>query len=226
MKKAGVFYGVVLLLTLVFLSLGSTFAYFSATSMTGNENPVSTGSKLFSLSLAVNPLYPDPNNGPYTIIPMKDGLSLRAYDGYNNNPCIDKNNAVVCYIYEILVSDIDPDIKYLTGSLNITTSNISNLSYRVFDSEHFPLSLGTDEELNDIYINHITSGEDYGFGESFDVEGRNNLTLYLMIWLSDNGMAQNSTDIGTFSGDVTFSAGQGEGITGNISSAINGNYVG
>ena len=46
-----------------------------------------------------------------------------------------------------------------------------------------------------------------------------------MIWLTDTGISQNDTDIGTFSGSVTVYAGTGGKITGKISSLIEGKYA-
>ena len=63
-------------------------------------------------------------------------------------------------------------------------------------------------------------------GTSFSVKDKEELKLYLMIWLSDNGVSQNATDIGTFLGNVTFFAGSGGKIAGKISAAITGNYTG
>lgn len=80
------------------------------------------------------------------MIPMKDELSEKAYTGYNNNPCIDKNGATVCYLYEIRVYDYNNNQEYVSASLNIKTSNITNLSFRVFDEEGNSIIITEDED--------------------------------------------------------------------------------
>lgn len=225
MNKFKNFYTITIILTLIVLSFGATYAYLSATATT-KDNPITTESASYSLNLSVTPKYPNPQNGPYTLIPMKDELSDKGYIGYNNNPCIDKNNATVCYAYEIKVYDYNAELEYLSGSINIETSNIASLSYRIYDENNNPVTLFLDEDENPIYYNSIISKEELTLGDSFNVKNKASLTLTLLIWLSDTGVNQNATDIGTFNGNVTFYAGKGGMITGKISSLINGNYEG
>lgn len=225
MKKAKVFYTIIIILTFIVLSIGSTYAYFTATIAT-EDDFMETGSAQYSLKLSVMPKYPDPELGPYTLIPMKNELSELGYVGYNEVPCIDKNNAVVCYAYEIIVSEYSQELEYLSGSINIKTSNIANLSYRLYDENDIPLAIGEDEDGDLIYYDTIISEEEMTLGDSFYVKEQDQLVLTLMIWLSDTGEEQNETDIGTFNGNVTFYAGKGGQITGKISSIINGSYGG
>lgn len=228
-KKAHIFYSTTLLLTFIVMSVGSTYAYFAA-SVSSKENPIATSSAKFSLNLSVFPKYPVVENGPYTIIPMKDDLTLKAYKGYeisenNYTPCIDKNNSAVCYIYEIKIFEFSKGIEYVSGSITVKTENINNLKYRLFDDNNNPIILKTDEEGNDIYIDSLPSEEEKNLGIAHDVKNKTETTLYLMIWLSDTGKSQNDTDIGTFTGNVTFSAGKGGQISGTISSIIEGTYT-
>lgn len=151
MNKSKVFYTVLIILTIAISIIGATYAYF-ASSMKTEDNSISTASANYSLNLSVTPKYPNPEKGVLTLIPMKDELSEKAYIGYNNEPCIDKNNAAVCYIYEIVVSDYNVELDYLSGSINIETSNITNLSYRLYDENDNKMILETDTEDNEIYI--------------------------------------------------------------------------
>ena len=225
MKSSKIFYTVTIVASLIVMILGSSFAYFAATVKTEDEETIAKSAD-YSLNLSVTPLEPAPENGPYTLIPMKDELSEKAFVGYNNVPCVDKNDAVVCYIYEIIVNEYNTNLEYLSGSLNITTSNISSLSYRLYDENNNPLAIDTDEEGNDIYYNMIISEEEMPLGDAFYTKDTDHLTLKLMIWLTDTGISQNETDIGSFDGSVTFYAGKGGKITGKISSLIEGNFVG
>jgi len=221
---ARTFYTVTIVLTLIVLSLGSTFAYFAANASSGDKSVVTSAAK-FSLNLSVFPKYPNPETGPYTIIPMKDELSEKGYIGYNETPCIDKNNAAVCYVYEIKVYDFSEGIEFVSGSVNVKTENISSLSYRVFDENNNPISIKTDEEDNPIYYDSLPSETEKSLGDSHDVKNKTETTMYLMIWLSDTGISQNKTDVGTFVGNITFYAGKGGKITGKISSVIEGTYT-
>lgn len=225
MNKSKIIYTILICTTIVIIVIGSTYAYI-ASSATTDKNSINTSSASLSLNLAVAPKYPDPNNGVKTLIPMKDELSEKAYTGYNNTPCIDKNNAAVCYIYEIKIYDYNSNLDYVTGMINLEMGNIVNLSYRLFDENGKALEIDKDESNNSIYYKKVIPTEDMPLGTSFSVKDKEELKLYLMIWLSDNGVSQNATDIGTFLGNVTFFAGSGGKITGKISSAITGNYTG
>lgn len=228
MKKSKIIYTILICINIVILTIGSTYAYF-ATTATTDKNSINTSSTNLSLNLEVTPVYPNPNDGVKTLIPMKDSLSEIAYTGGDNKtPCIDKNNAAVCYIYEIKIYDYNSNLDYVTGMINLETENIANLSYRLFDKKENgnSLEIDKDESDNSIYYKKIIPNEDMSLGTSFSVKDKEELKLYLMIWLSDNGESQNKTDIGTFTGNVTFFAGSGGKITGKISSAITGNYMG
>lgn len=225
MKQAKIFYTATIVLTLIVMCLGSTFAYF-ASSATTDKNTKLAEAANYSLNLSVTPKYPDPQNGPYTIIPMKDVLSDKGYIGYDNVPCIDKNGAPVCYVYEIIAYGYNDEIEYLSGSITVETDNINSLSYRIFDENNQPIAITEDEEENPIYYQNAISGQEMTIGNAFDVKDKEQITLNLMIWLTDTGVPQNETDIGTFKGHITIYVGMGGQITGKISSAIEGSYVG
>lgn len=225
MNKAKAFYTVTIVLTLIVMSIGSTYAYFAASVKTQDNEDIARSAN-YSINLSVMPKYPNPENGPYKLIPMKNELWEKGYNGYDNTPCIDKNGATVCYIYEIVVYEYSSDLEFVSGSLNITTSNISNLSYRLFDDQNNELAIDEDETQNPIYYNSVASGVELPLGDAIYVKGKEQVTLYLMIWLTDTLKPQNETDIGTFSGSVTFYAGKGGQIAGIISSAIEGAYEG
>lgn len=222
MKKFKYFYTITLILTLVVMSFGASYAYFAAR-ITSEEKAVKAGSKSFSLNLSVLPKYPSIDEPQYTIIPMKDNLAKKAYE----NKCIDKNKAGACLAYDIKVFEYSDDLEYVTGSINITTSNVTNLSYMILDEEGNVLTLREDEEKNKIEHDKIISETEMTLGEdSFYIKDKTELNLVLLIWLSDTGEKQNEIDIGTFYGSVTFKAGKGGQITGNISSSILGTYTG
>lgn len=223
-KASEIFYTATLILTFIVMSIGSTYAYFAANTST-EEGEMETSSAKFSLNLSVLPKYPNPEEGLKTIIPMKDELSEKGYIGYNETPCIDKSASAVCYVYEIKAYDFSEGIEYVSGSFNLKTENISNLSYRLYDEENNPIPLSVDEENNPIYYDRAPSEVEKTLGDSHDVRNKSKITLYLMVWLSDTGVSQNQTDIGTFTGTITFYAGKGGMITGKISSVIEGNYT-
>ncbi len=220
MNKKKMIYTILICINIVILSIGSTYAYISA-SVSSKKDDIQTSSGNFSINLDITPIAPLNNN---TMIPMKDDLSEKAYYGYNNNSCIDKNGATVCYLYEIRVYDYNKNQEFVSASLNIETSNITNLSFRIFDEEGNNIIITKDEE--NPYIKKIESGIDTEIGSGFDVKNKEELRLKLMIWLTDTGISQNDTDIGTFSGSVTVYAGQGGKVTGKISSIIEGKYEG
>lgn len=215
MKKNEKVYSFILIVTLIIMTFGSTYAYFAASS-TSNNNQITSGSGNYSISLSVMPKF----HG-YKLIPLKDELTDKALQ----NNCKDKNNSGACYVYTIRVYDYDENTDFISLTMNIKTEDISNLSYMAFDEDNNPVALYKDENENDVYKNKITSNEEMSLGD-YEVRGKSEYISTVMIWLSDTGVSQNKTDLGTFTGNITVSAGKGGKITGKISSAISGSYSG
>ena len=215
MKNTEKIYGIIMVLTLIVMSLGSTYAYYAAT-INSQNNEITSGSKAYSISLSVLPKYTG-----HKLIPLKDELIDKAIE----NECIDKNGQGACYAYTIRVYDYDEETEFISLSLNIETNGVTNLSYMSLDEDNNKTVIKNEENEDPIIINRITSGEEMEIGD-FNVKGKSEYTLTLLIWLTDIRVSQNNEDLGTFNGNITVYAGKGGQITGNISSAISGAYVG
>ncbi len=100
-KKIG--YTIALVLLLIIIVVGATYAYFSATAK--SDNDIKGGTLDVSLGLSVKKISATGSKSE-NLIPIYDGtisgyasqLETAAQSKYN---CIDKNDYTVCQIYEI-----------------------------------------------------------------------------------------------------------------------------
>ena len=209
------FYILIAIFILFLTTMGSTYAYWVATAKS-TENSINTASKKLNLTMNIDPLYT--NNH---IIPMDD---IDAIKGLENN-CKDSKNRGSCYAYTINLSEYEENQKLLTGTMDVTTNNISNLSYMLL--EQTPNS----DEKTCIVINEenycvieeptsIKDGKNLPLGGNISVLNKSNLKLILVFWLTNLNESQNTYDIGEFNATVTFSLGTGGEIKGTINSSI------
>lgn len=104
-KKIG--YTIALVLLLIIIVVGATYAYFSATAK--SDNDIKGGTLDVSLGLSVKKISATGSKSE-NLIPIYDGtisgyasqLETAAQSKYN---CIDKNDYTVCQIYEITISN-------------------------------------------------------------------------------------------------------------------------
>lgn len=185
-KGNGIFLGIVSVATLIVAIIGATFAYFSA-STTSNNGAVGATAYEYSLSLSVNPIYPE---GASALIPMdadapvlmdvdKDGEieEGEVYDGTNNTnllyalneaqkKCIDDHGLQVCALYEVIIENTAVNAITLNGKL-LTTKNeaaekegrtpFKNLKYQALDGDHETFTLETVGAAKQ--IDTLTTGE-------------------------------------------------------------------
>ena len=104
-KKIG--YTIALVILLIIIVVGATYAYFSATAK--SDNDIKGGTLDVSLGLSVKKVSATGSKSE-NLIPIYDGtisgyasqLETAAQSKYN---CIDKNDYTVCQIYEITISN-------------------------------------------------------------------------------------------------------------------------
>ena len=118
----GIFYGVIGVATLIVAIIGATFAYFTATTasgqyLTGTAATASLEVKVQRLTgYSAGEGAESAAAAKYVMVPQLDkGLSqaVRGSNVTENTPCIDANGSLVCSIYKILVHSIKSDAKYL-----------------------------------------------------------------------------------------------------------------
>ena len=214
-KEYKLLYLVAIIAVITISLLGSTYAYLTATTIS-IENDVNTSSTSYSISMDITPIY-----SGFSMIPMNDEYALKGI----NNKCKDKFDRGVCQAYSIRVYDYAENLDYVSGYMDVETDNISNLSYMVFGpSDTF------DEEKcinieNKYYCKSIEQtptgeGQNLSLGDSYNVEGKKDTNIVLLIWLTNLNKSQNNEDIGNFNTTVTMQAGNGGEIKGTIASAL------
>ena len=112
-------YFFVVMLTIVVMVTGTTYAYWTATTQSTNT-AVNTGSTIYSISMDITPIY----HG-FSLIPMNNELALKGLQ----NECHDKYGRGACLAYKIRVYDYAEGLNYVSGTMDINTVGMENLSY-------------------------------------------------------------------------------------------------
>ena len=239
-KGRGIFLGVVSVATLIVAIIGATFAWFSA-SVGSGENDVNLTAYQFDADLTVERVFPTAENASKKIIPFVPDKVLR--EGLENetnnmnyalneatNKCVDSSGYLVCSLYKITVTNNGSDAIELDGT--VTTI------------ETTPTETGTTLTANGDLKAQIISyaGEKYTYthdlskalalpntGESGKLimapatltvgatPGANTAELYVLVWLNDTTENQSSMMGASYKGQFIFSAvgmGTGNKLTG------------
>lgn len=242
-KGRGIFLGVVSVATLIVAIIGATFAWFSA-SVSSGENDVNLTAYQFDADLTVERVFPTPTpeNASKKIIPFVPDKVLR--EGLENetnnmnyalneatNKCVDSSGYLVCSLYKITVTNNGSDAIELDGS--VTTM------------ETTPTETGTTLTANGDLKAQIISYADGKYTYTHDLSkalalpntvngseklimnpatltvgatsGANTAELYVLVWLNDSTGNQSSMMGASYKGQFIFSAvgmGAGNQLTG------------
>ena len=204
---------------LAIVTMGATYAYFAGTT-NSEENAIKTKSTVYSISMEIEAL--DEYTG-FSFIPMNDEDVMKAL----NNKCKDKYNRGACSAYNIRVYGYDPTLTFISGHMDITTNNMENISYMVFEetdtitNEEECITINEKNYCKSINPTSMGTGENLPLGSSYSVVDLEEKNLLLVIWLTNLNERQNDIDIGSFNATVTIEAGNGGEIKGTINAAIN-----
>ena len=239
-KGRGIFLGVVSVATLIVAIIGATFAWFSA-SLSSGENDVNLTAYQFDAELTVDRVFPTAENASKKIIPFVPDKVLR--EGLENetnnmnyalneakNKCVDSSGYLVCSLYKITVTNNGSDAIELDGT--VTTIETTKTE------------TGTTLTANGALKAQIISyaGEKYTYthdlskalalpntGESGKLimdpatltvgatPAANTAELYVLVWLNDSTENQSSMMGASYKGQFIFSAvgmGAGNQLTG------------
>lgn len=239
-KGRGIFLGVVSVATLIVAIIGATFAWFSA-SVSSGENDVNLTAYQFDADLTVERVFPTPTpeNASRKIIPFVPNKVLR--EGQENetnnmnyalneatNKCVDSSGYLVCSLYKITVTNNGSDAIELDGS--VTTMETTST----------PTETGTTLTANGDLKAQIISYADGKYTYTHDLSkalalpntvngseklimnpatltvgatsGANTAELYVLVWLNDSTGNQSSMMGASYKGQFIFSAvGMGAG---------------
>ena len=193
---------------IIFMIIGSTFAYFAATINSIGDN-ISGSTYKFNVDLNISSIK---NN---KLIPIADNLIDDTLN--STHICTDTRGYGLCYLYKITFTNRG-SAQNLIGYLktNNTTFETNNLKYQLFrkngntysfisDMKSVPvLNANSDFTLSN--NNMIVTLND-GTASNYSTE------LYLAIWLSDSGNNQLEDSDKTYSGSITFTSSSGNTIS-------------
>ena len=181
---------------------GATFAYYAFNA--SNNTTVSGSSATASLNLTITKISPSTTN---PLVPQNEsGLKTAA-----TSLCVDGNNNNVCQVYKITIMNTSTATATVGGSIAFTipsNSKYTNLKWKT-------ISDNPSSNTNATY-GTMTSATTSGTANSIGVATlapQASQDFYIVIWINETGVAQNSTDYGTFTGTVTFTDSSGKGLT-------------
>lgn len=212
-------YILILIATLIICTIGSTYAYWTATASSEKE-AVQASSSIYSISMEIIPLYHD-----FSFIPMDDEDILKGL----SNECRDQHGRGACSAYKIHVYGYNPDLNFISGMMDVTTNNIENLSYAMFEEQNeydetncVKIEEDTEEKIycQALPATPVLDGLNLTLGDRYEVANSTEKNLILLIWLTNIEESQNEKNIGTFNSIVTFSMGSGGEIKGSISAVL------
>ena len=197
----------------IFMIVGSTFAYFSA-SISSNARNISGSTYKFDVVMDITTVKND------KLIPLVDSLLDDTLN--STHVCTDTRGYGLCYLYKITLTN-NGMASNMSGTLSTvsTTYTTNNLKYQLFtyanntytaasDMKVVPLTAGntSDFTLNNSNINIALND---GTTTSYSTD------YYLAIWLSDPGNNQLIDADKTYSGRITFLSSTGNRISADFS---------
>ena len=193
----GIFYGVIGVATLIVAIIGATFAYFTATA--NDTSTIQGNAATVSLGLTVQKV----SHGNKGLVPQLETALSSAMKGVDSagtgeDSCVDANGNTVCQVYKITVTNSGTGDAKLNGTLVLEKGSVTNLKWATVTG------WGTDP---------VAQGAkgDNNLDTNVTVTGGGNKEYYVVIWIEEQGAAQNDT--GNFTGTVTFNAADGKGVT-------------
>lgn len=205
-KGQGTFYMIIAMLTLIVAIVGATFAYFSL--QASDENTVKGNAAKVGLSLEVRKVSVDASGD---LIPLDETLLEKAIAGDSateNQMCVDKNGNTVCQVYELKVTNEGTAATAVNGSLTLTAETIKNLKWQIMTDQSTPVM--DSGQFKDV--------EDTEVAKNDTVEANpGTKSYYIMIWIDETENEQNDSDVGSFTGVVSFTSADGSGVTGTFS---------
>lgn len=205
-KGQGTFYMIIAMLTLIVAIVGATFAYFSL--QASDENTVKGNAAKVGLSLEVRKVSVDASGD---LIPLDETLLEKAIAGDSateNQMCVDKNGNTVCQVYELKVTNEGTAATAVNGSLTLTAETITNLKWQIMTDQNTPvMDSGQFKGIKDTEVAKNDTIEANPGTKSY----------YIMIWIDETENEQNDSDVGSFTGVVSFTSADGSGVTGTFS---------
>ena len=240
-KGRGIFLGVVSVATLIVAIIGATFAWFSA-SVGSGENDVNLTAYQFDAKLTVERVFPTAENASKKIIPFVPDKVLREGQGdqTNNmnyalneatNKCVDSSGYLVCSLYKITVTNNGSDAIELDGSVTTMETTPTETGTTLTANGDLKAQIISYAEGKYTYTHNLSkalalpntvSGSEKLIMDPATLTvgatpGANTAELYVLVWLNDTTENQSSMMGASYKGQFIFSAvgmGAGNQLTG------------
>ena len=240
-KGRGIFLGVVSVATLIVAIIGATFAWFSA-SVSSGENDVNLTAYQFDANLTVERVFPTAENASKKIIPFVPNKVLR--EGLENetnnmnyalneatNKCVDSSGYLVCSLYKITVTNNGSDAIELDGTVTtIETTQLTETGTTLTANGALKAQIISYADGKYTYAHNLSKALALpNKGESGKLimdpatltvgatPAANTAELYVLVWLNDTTENQSSMMGASYKGQFIFSAvgmGAGNQLTG------------
>ena len=241
-KGRGIFLGVVSVATLIVAIIGATFAWFSA-SVGSGENDVNFTAYQFDADLTVERVFPTAENASKKIIPFVPDKVLREGQGNETNnmnyalneatdKCVDSSGYLVCSLYKITVTNNGSDAIELDGTVTtIETTPPTEKGTTLTANGDLKAQIISYADGKYTYTHNLSkalalpntvngSGKLIMDPATLTVgatSGANTAELYVLVWLNDSTENQSSMMGASYKGQFIFSAvgmGAGNQLTG------------
>ena len=240
-KGRGIFLGVVSVATLIVAIIGATFAWFSA-SIGSGENDVNLTAYQFDAKLTVERVFPTAENASKKIIPFVPDKVLREGQGdqTNNmnyalneatNKCVDSSGYLVCSLYKITVTNNGSDAIELDGTVTTMETTPTETGTTMTANGDLKAQIISYAEGKYTYTHNLSkalalpntaSGSGKLIMEPATLTvgatpGANTAELYVLVWLNDTAGNQSTMMGASYKGQFIFSAvgmGAGNQLTG------------
>lgn len=240
-KGRGIFLGVVSVATLIVAIIGATFAWFSA-SVGSGENDVNLTAYQFDAELTVDRVFPTDENASKKIIPFVPDKVLREGQGDATNnmnyalneatdKCVDSSGYLVCSLYKITVTNNGSDAIELDGTVTTMETTPTETGTTLTANGDLKAQIISYAEGKYTYTHNLSkalalpntvkgSGKLIMEPATLTVgatPGANTAELYVLVWLNDSTENQSSMMGASYKGQFIFSAvgmGAGNQLTG------------
>ena len=240
-KGRGIFLGVVSVATLIVAIIGATFAWFSA-SVGSGENDVNLTAYQFDADLTVERVFPTAENASKKIIPFVPDKVLREGQGdqTNNmnyalneatNKCVDSSGYLVCSLYKITVTNNGSNAIELDGSVTTMETTATETGTTLTANGDLKAQIISYADGKYTYTHNLSKAlalpnTASGSGKLImdpatltvgATPGANTAELYVLVWLNDTTENQSTMMGASYKGQFIFSAvgmGAGNQLTG------------
>lgn len=240
-KGRGIFLGVVSVATLIVAIIGATFAWFSA-SVGSGENDVNLTAYQFDAKLTVDRVFPTAENASKKIIPFVPDKVLREGQGDQTNNmnyalneatdrCVDSSGYLVCSLYKITVTNNGSDAIELDGTVTTIETTPTETGTTLTANGDLKAQIISYADGKYTYTHNLSKAlalpNTASVSEKLIMDpatltvgatpGANTAELYVLVWLNDTTENQSSMMGASYKGQFIFSAvgmGAGNQLTG------------